>query len=108
MKSATTRGQPLPNLHPVLVDDPQEVADQLDHLAKYFNALELASPDSMSRLAGKLEVKLMRTPEEPFDEPGGIPTVKECEQIYYLRIRNLFERLEGPFSDDEELDDAAP
>ena len=96
-------GEPLPNLRPVAVDEPVEVAHRLEHVAKYFNVLELGSPDSMSRLSGKLEVKLMRTPEEPFDEPGGIPTVKESEQIYYLRIRNLFERLEGPFVDDEEV-----
>jgi hypothetical protein len=102
-------GQPLPNLQPVSVDDPREVAYRLTHLAKYFNVLELSSPDTMSRLAGKLEVTLMRTPEEPFDEPGGIPTVKHTpsetepgpDQIFYLRIRNLFEPLEGPPSDAE-------
>lgn len=92
-------GNPLPILRPVPVDNPAEVVYRLEHLAKYFNVLELANPDSMSRLAGKLEVKLMRTPEEPFDEPGGIPTVKDRAQIYYLRIRNLFERMEGPPSD---------
>ncbi len=100
-------GQPLPNLRPVSVDQPAELADRLTHLAKYFNVLEMASPDSMSRLAGKLEVTLMRTPETPFDEPGGIPTVKHApadsepgpDQIFYLRIRNLFEPPEGPPTD---------
>lgn len=102
-------GQPLPNLQPVPVDEPREVAYRLTHLAKYFNVLELSSPDTMSRLAGKLEVTLMRTPEEPFDEPGGIPSVKHTpsetepgpDQIFYLRVRNLFEPLEGPPSDAE-------
>jgi hypothetical protein len=92
-------GQPLANLQPVPIDDPREAVDQLDHLAKYFNVLELSSPDTMSRLAGKLEVKLMRTQEEPFDEAGGIPTVKDSKQVYYLRIRNLFEPMQGPPSD---------
>jgi hypothetical protein len=50
----------------------------------------------------------MRTPEEKFDEPGGIPTVRhtppntrqpEPDQIYYLRIRNGFELPLGPPND---------
>lgn len=91
--------QPLANLQPAPIADPREAVEQLEHLAKYFNVLELSSPDSMSRLAGKLEVTLMRTPEEPFDESGGIPTVKANEQVYYLRIRNLHEPMQGPPSD---------
>ncbi len=101
-------GAPLPNLRPVPVTDPVETAYRLTHLAKYYNVLELSSPDTMSRLAGKLEVTLMRTPEEKFDEPGGIPTVRhtppntrqpEPDQIYYLRIRNGFELPLGPPND---------
>lgn len=99
--------QPLANLQPVPVAYPRETAYQLNHLAKYFNVLELSSPDTMSRLAGKLEVTLMRTPDEEFNEPGGTPTVKHTPQgarpglgqAYYLRIRNLFEPLPGPPSD---------
>jgi hypothetical protein len=92
-------GEPLPNLISLPVDQAGEVAYRLDHLARYFNVLELASPDVASRLAGKLEVMLMRTPEQPFDEPGGVPTVKDRQDIYYLRIRNLFDPVPGPPSD---------
>lgn len=91
-------GRPLANMSAVPLDDPDEVAYRLDHLARYFDVLELGSPDALSRLAGKLEVKLLRTPEEPFAEPGGIPAVAEG-QVYYLRIRNLFEPMQDPPSD---------
>ncbi len=91
-------GQLLPNVPPMPGDDPTEVVYCLEHLAKYFNVLELDNPDSLSRLAGKLEVKLLCTPEDPFAEPGGIPTVTEND-LYYLRIRNLFEPMEGPPND---------
>ncbi len=83
-------GRPLPNVSAVPIDDPKEVVYRLEHLARYFNVLELASPDALSRLAGKLEVKLLHTPDEPFDELGGTATVMENEP-YYLLIRNLFE-----------------
>jgi hypothetical protein len=76
-----------------------ETVEQLIHLAKFHNVLELASPDAQSRLAGRLEVKLMESPDQPFYAPGGIPRVKSGEQIYYLRIRNLFEPMAGPPSD---------
>ena len=96
-------GQRLPNVAPVPVSEPGEVVYYLTHLAKYFNVLELSNPDTVSRLAGKLEVTLMRTPEKPFNEPGGIPKVKHTtpgtepqpEQTYYLRIRNDFDAMEG-------------
>lgn len=91
-------GQPLANVGPVPGNDANEAAYRLDHLARYFNVRQLDNPDSLSRLAGKLEVKLMRTPDEPFAEPGGIPAVAES-QIYYLRIRNLFPPMEEPPSD---------
>lgn len=92
-------GRPLPNLPAAPIEDPGWAAEQLSHLAKYFNVLELSSPDGLSRLAGKLEVKLMRTPADPFDEPGGIPAVRHTpagaapidDQLYYLRVRNLFD-----------------
>ena len=91
-------GRPLANVSAVPLDDPDEVVYRLDHLARYFNVRELGSPDALSRLAGRLEVKLLRTEEEPFAEPGGIPVVAEG-QIYYLRIRNLFEPMQEPPSD---------
>ena len=87
-------------MQPVPVDDPGEVAYRLTHLAKYFNVLELSSPDAMSRLAGKLEVKLMRTPEEPFDEPGGIPTVdRDTNRSTTCASATCSSRMEGPPSD---------
>jgi len=92
-------GQPLPNLDPVPINNPGEIAYRLIHLTKYHNILNLGSPDALSRLAGKLEVKLMAAPDQPFDSPGGIPTIKSREQIYYLHIRNLFEPMDSPPSD---------
>lgn len=83
-------GRPLANVSAVPIDNPKAVVYRLEHLARYFNLKELSSPDALSRLAGKLEVKLLRTPDEPFDEPRGTPTVMEKEP-YYLHIRNLFE-----------------
>jgi hypothetical protein len=100
-------GHPFPNVEPVpsiVTEDhanERVLVQQLNHLARYHNVLELKSGDIMSPLSGKLEVTLMRTPEEPFAEPGGDPTVKANDQIYFLRIRNLFDPVKGPPSDDE-------
>lgn len=91
--------EPLPHLASVPGDDPAEVVYRLIHLAKYYNVLEMDNPDAVSRLAGRLEVKLMKSEEEPFDDPGGIPTVLDSEQIYFLHIRNLFEPMDEPSSD---------
>lgn len=92
-------GNPLPNLPPAPMDDPDEAAYQLSHLARYYDVLELTSPDAFSRLAGRLEVKLMEALDKPFAAPGGIPTVESGEQIYYLSIRNLFPKMDSPPSD---------
>lgn len=98
-------GQPLPHLTPVPIDQPGEIAYRLEHLARYYNAKDIDNPISGSRLAGKLEVKLMRTPDQAFDAAGGAPTVKENDQIYYLFIRNGFEALDEPPNDDEFIDE---
>jgi hypothetical protein len=92
-------GNLLPNLPPAPISDPVEVVEQLIHLARFHNVLELTSTDAQSRLSGRLEVTLMESPEQPFRAPGGIPRVKSGEQIYYLRIRNLFEPMASPPSD---------
>lgn len=92
-------GQPLPNLLPVPISNPGEIVYQLIHLTKYYNVLDLSSPDALSRLGGKLEVKLVAAPDQSFDSPGGIPTVKSGEQIYHLHIRNLFAPMDSPPSD---------
>lgn len=94
-----SQGQPIPYLPVAAIDNPAEIAYQLTHLTKYLNVMALNNPNLVSSLAGKLEVTLMETPERAFHAPGGIPTVKSGEDIYYLRIRNSFEPLPGPPSD---------
>lgn len=92
-------GQPFPHLYPVAVNEIPELLYQLNHLARYYNVLDLDNPDPASPVAGSLEVTLMESLDTPFAEPGGIPAVKSGEQIYYLRIRNLFPPVDGPPDD---------
>ncbi len=85
-----------------LTDAAEDALLCLEHLVRYFTVLELENPDPASRLAGKLEVKLLHTPDELLDMPGGIATVRHMDDIYYLHIRNLHAPLDRPPSDDRE------
>ena len=94
-------GLPLRNLGPVPMnasDAAVKVARRLIHLAKYWNVRELANYDSLSPLAGKLVVELAGKMgadydpadpprPQPFDDPGGTPTLKPGEWTF-LRVRN--------------------
>ncbi len=92
-------GNPLPHLYPVSSQHPQEAHHQLLHLARYYNILELDNPDPASPVAGALEAVLLESQERAFADPGGVPTVTSGEQVYYLRVRNLFPPVDGPPND---------